>query len=579
MDAITKLYVEKVAHTFADDLVVHGVAQLGYTLLKRQANDRAQVRIIGHGSYTEITFDPPLEQSTIDSCQEYPLHLIKAIKTSKNVDSLPSDIPSVSYEEEKERREAFFAARKNKLEGVDSPHPHWDIFRAINPSALSGYNSLVTNWWNIRNAQPEVIRLIFELFSQMPNGLDRAIDKWKALDKAHSWKIAAEATCQQLYNPDRGKGHNSPKSSGLSIGNVKNFWLLEWLKAVGFYEAAITRQVRGAKDRKTFVVSIRELSVRDHQAVINRFVDTMQVSETSIKFDILAAIRYTQALLEYMQEKQIPEYLRGRAKPITQKLVRGFQTAFYKNLGNATATMNLSFIALPGWVVIGDGTELSTYAELLTEIEKATRQFDEAHSDAFNLLMSLREFVSGDNLDAFLEFTTAYPAYLMGKREQGKYAYQFSIHFIERLIMMTEKRLYPILQSQGFQNIAYAIRQSTVTAQYRKKQGERKYDVRYGLGQELSRKARRPDDFIAALAEFLHNYNAENAQVMETRQPPFRRSVQTSDIDEIVMLIDEYGSETVARLLIAYGYARVPREDDLLEEQPEEEQLEIEEGE
>lgn len=138
--------------------------------------------------------------------------------------------------------------------------------------------------------------------------------------------------------------------------------------------------------------------------------------------------------------------------------------------------------------------------------------------------------------------------------------------------MSTNQRLYAILEREGFHNIAYAIRQSTVTAQYRKKQGDRKYNVRYGLGQELARKARYADDFIAALSEFLHQYNAENAQVMETRSGPYRRSIKTSDINEIIELIDEFGAETIAKLLIAYGYARTPREqqDDLPEESLEE---------
>lgn len=105
-----------------------------------------------------------------------------------------------------------------------------------------------------------------------------------------------------------------------------------------------------------------------------------------------------------------------------------------------------------------------------------------------------------------------------------------------------------------------------MTAQYRKKQGDRRYDVRYGLGQELARKARYPAQFITALSDFLHKYNAENAQVMETRGGPYRRSIKTSDIEEIVTLIEEFGSETVANLLIAYGYARVPREDEAPEE-------------
>ena len=123
------------------------------------------------------------------------------------------------------------------------------------------------------------------------------------------------------------------------------------------------------------------------------------------------------------------------------------------------------------------------------------------------------------------------------------------------------QRLAKILETPGFQNIAYAIRQATVTAQYRKKQGDRKYDVRYGLGQGLARKAAYPEEFVAALMDFLQKYNAENAQVMETRPGPYRKSIHTTDIDEIVALIDEYGdSRLICNLLIAYGYARIPYE-------------------
>lgn len=120
-----------------------------------------------------------------------------------------------------------------------------------------------------------------------------------------------------------------------------------------------------------------------------------------------------------------------------------------------------------------------------------------------------------------------------------------------------------ILETPGFQNIAYAIRRATVTAQYRKQQGDRRYDVRYGLGQQLARKAAYPNEFIAELADFLAKYNAENAQVMEKRPGPYRRSIRTSDIDDIVALIDESGdSRLICNLLVAYGYARVPRRDD-----------------
>ncbi|HID34815.1 MAG TPA: hypothetical protein EYP25_09675 [Anaerolineae bacterium] len=127
---------------------------------------------------------------------------------------------------------------------------------------------------------------------------------------------------------------------------------------------------------------------------------------------------------------------------------------------------------------------------------------------------------------------------------------------------MSQPKLSPILQSQGFRNIAEAIRRSTVIPQYIGRQ-QSQYDIRYGLGQELKRKAQYPDEFIQALAEFMQSYNEENARVYErTKGKGIRRkAITTQDIEEILALVDEYGSRTVANLLIAFGYARDPREE------------------
>ena len=94
--------------------------------------------------------------------------------------------------------------------------------------------------------------------------------------------------------------------------------------------------------------------------------------------------------------------------------------------------------------------------------------------------------------------------------------------------MRNEKKLTPIIESEGFQNIARAIRQSTVTLQYMAKSGNPPYDIRYGLGQELRRKANYPDEFIQELGDFLHSFNAENARVAEVsleRDRRFRRKM------------------------------------------------------
>lgn len=116
-----------------------------------------------------------------------------------------------------------------------------------------------------------------------------------------------------------------------------------------------------------------------------------------------------------------------------------------------------------------------------------------------------------------------------------------------------------IVQNPGFRNIAYAIRHSTVVPQGRKARGNRPaVDIRYGLGQQLARKAAYADDFLAEIASFVYKYNAENAQLRENRREVFRKNVTTEDLEALTALVDEFGSKVVSNLLIAFGYAREP---------------------
>ena len=118
-----------------------------------------------------------------------------------------------------------------------------------------------------------------------------------------------------------------------------------------------------------------------------------------------------------------------------------------------------------------------------------------------------------------------------------------------------------IAQNPGFQNIAHAIRHSTVVPQGHKARGNRPaVDIRYGLGQQLARKAAYPQDFLAAITEFIHLYNAENAQLREKKRKLFRRNVTTADLDCLIALVDQFGSKVICNMLVAYGYAREPYE-------------------
>jgi len=581
----SEFYVDKASHTFADALAAFGLARVVEEVQKRAAG-KGKVYLEDRGGYYSIRSDPPIDETWLEQEQVIgdPFYLgAPVIRTQKNHDSIPEDILPiflVDYEELRDQRNAFFEtldklpkeARQAQyrgedhpaLQGLTPPHPDWEVFRVLNPAGLIGYNSLMLQWWNAQTALADLLRILFRMTSVTLNDVEGASADWKKLAKARGLLGNDQAGASQIFNPGQGKGQNRTKADSLSMGNVKSFWLVEWLKAVGFYQSAMTKQLKGSKDRKTYVVAPHRISLKAHRAIMREFRDRMPFSEAATRFDILVALRYTQAFLNYCAENEAQglfAQLAGGGSP--RDAVSGFYVAFYKNLGNSAATLNLSFINVPDWVRLDSADDVSAYQELLEEHEVIVRQLDESHSDAFDLLQRYRDFVAGNDLWSFFQFTVAYSSYLIGQKERGKYAPQFTEENLRRLcIAMERDKLSPILESEGFQNIAYAIRQSTVVAQYRKQKNDRRYDVRYGLGQDLARKANYPNDFIAALSDFLHRYNAENAQVMETRQGPYRRSIQTGDIQEIVRLVDEYGAPLICNLLVAYGYARASRTED-----------------
>jgi hypothetical protein len=407
---------------------------------------------------------------------------------------------------------------------------------------------------------PELLQLLFRMTAATPNDLAAAEVEWKKLARLNELRGASQATAGQLYNPAQGKGQNRAKADSLGMGNVSGFWLLEFLKAVGFYRAGFTRLLKSSKDRKTYVVAPQEIDMKAHRAIMDSFRGKMSFSETATRSDVLTALRYARAFLEYCQENEAQDLmaqLLGGGSP--RDVVKGFYVAFYKNLGNSAATMNLAFINLPAWIRLFETEDVLGFQAVLREHESVIGPLEESHSDAYQLLLDYRDFIASDDLAPFFRFCTGYSGYLISQKERGKYAPQFTVENLRRLFMNAERKLSAILDPElhpGFQAIAYAIRQSTVVAQYRKKEGDRRYDVRYGLGQDLARKARYPAEFITALSDFLHRFNAENAQVMENRPGPYRKSIKTSDIDDIVDLVDEYTSELICNLLIAYGYAR-----------------------
>ena len=587
-------YVDKTTGTFTDELLTAGFERLLRNLFFQQKEADPDIVQTDFGHYYQVQIAPALNVVRL-AADTRPFPLAPILRTAKNSKKLP-DLPDdpfyvADYETEKEKRSAFFAAygelagtlKRAYAVGDDDnfpfaavpspPHDRWNIFALLNapPMPINGYNQLLAQWLAVGETGEvgAVCRLLCDLFSQTPNDLDTAVATWKQLAKLHRWKNWA--TASQFFNPSQGKGINKPQPDGVGLGNVSNFWLLEFLKAVGFYHIAFTGRVKGSDDRKTFVPAAGRSSLAARDAVQEQFKKKMRLSETAVRSDILTIIRYVQAFIERVEAAQSETAsdtektflaLMGKTKRPSDFL-RGFHVVYYKSLGTAAATMNIAFLNLPGWVEINSRDDMHAYQDILAEHTRIVEQFTENKGEEIDLLQQFRDFIVADNLDPFFEFTTAYSSWLISAGEKPRFPpRQFSTHKLRRLILNNQSNLREILDSPGFANIARAIRESTVRAQYRKnKKNDKRYAVRYGLGRDLVRQSQYPEDFVAALSEFILNYNAENAQVLErypeVRYPQYKHrwDVQTRDINDILALIDKHGSNLIAKLLVAYGYA------------------------
>lgn len=586
-------FIEKSTNTFADNLAAFGLAYV----LNAIADGRSRVRMEDKGYAFTVICEPEIRQEWVEKCKFFvgaPLlitidtaakkkheKIIKVIKGTKlDLAKLPEPDGYIllDYQTERQKKDDFFAWvkalspddkkkwRNGEIQPPSYPHQNWEIFRAVKPGALHSYNVPLGIWWQAQTVFPDLLKILLAMVANAPNDIENAEKAWGVLCKENGLEKTKDVTANQLINPSQGKGVNSQKTEWHDPNNVKGFWLVEWLKTVGLFYGSYTRIItnpkdpRKAKDRKTYVLSPSRLGWSMHQQVMKHFRQAMSAGQTAIKMDALVCLQYTRAFLKYYEEARVDDLSEDIFEEPPADLVSGMQMAYYKNLGNSPAVMNIASVNLPRWVAPHNPEQLTEFQASLDEHISIVRNLDETRGEQFALLSNYRDFISGGQLEAFFEFTNAYTGFVMSQLERKKIVRPFSIPTLEVLFMNSEdKRYSEIMQNEGFRNIAYAIRHSTVSLQNAKKFRKPATDIRYGLGQQLARKAAYPDDFLAELGEFLHLYNAENAQLREKDRNPFRSDVRMEDMEEIVKLVDRFSSKLVCNMLVAFGYATEAR--------------------
>lgn len=580
-------YIPKRSGTITDVLLACGFAAIVHEILRQAKGVTGDVcvQIEDLGSWYGINLNEPLKREWVENCSYFTV--AKAVRTSKADVGTMSETDLEDYDEAWIQIQEYLNARQARHEAENQAANSETEMSAVDLAtldsrkwitvfignthmqALSAYNDATRQWWETQKYFLVNLKAILALFAEPFVDTDAVIKAWQNLVPV---KVKLKLTASQMLNPHCGKGQNRTKANALIMDNIKSFWLMEYLKAAGFWRCAVPRRVRDCEDRKTYVLSPGYLSLTAHEAIFMDFSKRLW-SETSIKMDCVASLLYTQLLLKYSEAKQYDELAVLFGEKSIKDIVAGFYLVHYKKLSqNAYTMINLGFMGLPKWIgLMKSPAEVRKLEEVLYEHLRVLQTIDEGHTDVYGLLVNYRDFLSSNRWENFFYFIGSFAGYLMRELDKSRKQGQkpkvrtFTTSNLEAMIMHGNKVLVPIVRSSGFQHIARAIRQSTVTLQYlASKEGRSSipYEIRYGLGQELLHKANRNDEFLTAISEFVLSYNAENARIAEKRSEVWRREAITGqDLDDLVQLVDEYGANTIAHLLVAYGYARETKEE------------------
>ena len=512
-----KFYIDKSTSTSADTLLAFGFADFLQLLLSEEVGNN--LKIIDSGDTYRIEIDEAITDEQIQRASYQ--FLFPAIFTGKATINLPPH-QIKDYKAQREKNQAFFEAKKQGLDddaltqsGLTPPPPEWSAWALINiMSADYAYNGLTELWYAHHEHFSNLTHIILDMFSTRPNSVDDAVVKWKnlaqetGLAKPNDWRTSQ----LQVVNSGMGKGGNKTKANGISIGGMKGFWVLEYLKFAGFFQSALPRNTQSG-DRKTYILHPKELRWQTHRKVFSAFQKKLYTN-SAIKLDILATLYYCSTFLEQWKAGQEEGGLSRFARANPGDHISALDVIFYKDMGSAYAAMNQSMLVLPDWIkeikTMEDANKLEDIFDEHTRIIRNSK-LDEKKGHLYNSLRAYRDFLSARDLRSFFRFLRGYNKFVMGELNDKNNHFsppRFTTTNLEVLFMSHDEKLAPILKSEGFLNLATAIRLSTVTPQYQKSQGKKPlYEIRYGLGDKLLRDAQYSEKFIQALSKFMHDFS------------------------------------------------------------------------
>jgi hypothetical protein len=493
------------------------------------------------------------------------------LKTNEKV-KVPAGVADfVDYKAEKakaDRRKKLTQGKSKKTLGpeieellkLDQPRPDWRLLQVLN--TLQGDETS-------NRVYAQIVRMKPVEFSQK---ISAALDSLASFEpSALDWP----ASSVQLFSPNSAKGYSrlKPDSTGRN-DKTKEDWtdpFIEWLRYRGYFAVACPffDGPNGENVRLLCPVPA-DLSINGLKEICGELRQS-GIFGGPPKLDSLATLKLAELLIRRSEEFHDADLdavvgitLSGKSPA---QVISGISVTHYQSLGNAKAVSSIATLAIPGWLVINNVADSLAFLSILDEHQRAVRSLQDDHSDEIGLLIQYRRFLElrGEySIRTLIDFMSRYGALVLRAREQKRRITPFSTDNFERLLVQNGPKLAPLLNDPGFQAVAAAIRNATVSAQAQKAMNRPDYrEIRYDLLPELRRKSSLPgnDPLIQALSDFVSKYNVENAPRRELNKPA-PRNITTDEFSSLIALIETHRAATVGPMLCAYGSCRLSRDRD-----------------
>ena len=558
--------------TISKSTGTHGdvFAAVGLADLLAHIPSAGDVRIVETDAGFEVTPSTQLDSSAFGTVPHVPGYPF--LRTSEKVKAPRSAVDVVDYKAEKakadRRKQAAEKERANKSKTLDAEtqellqqealRSDWRLLQVLN--ALQGdettnkvHAAIVSRSGNIFHK--EVAASLEALVQGKDSGLD--------------WEVSTV----QLFTPTSAKGYSrlKPDSTGRN-DKTKEQWadpFIEWLKYRGYFRVACP-YFQGQKGEHVRLLSPvpNDIGVRALESVAQG-LRSSSVYGGPPKLDILAVLSLAKLLIIHSEEyhergaEVFPGLsLRGRNP---RELISAVTTTQYQSLGNAKAVSAMSVIAVPGWFPIRTNEDATFWLSILDEHQRVVRGLQDGYSDEIGLLLGYRRFLEHRGepaLCALVEFMGRYGALIMranGLKQENRTRWmtRFTGEYLKRMVSEMNTTLSDIVNDSGFDAVARAVRQATVTAQNKRARGEDVWrEIRYDLLHDIHRTRQVPGNaFLECIGEFISRYNYENARRREITKNPKAAPANVSDeeLKSFLGLVSQHGASVVGALLAAYG--------------------------